>query len=134
MVIERNGAANISPKMDRNGRLVWDVPKGQWTVMRFGHTCTGVENAPAPKTGRGLECDKLSKEAAEGDFHGLMGKVIEDNQIALAGRRSRTMVSTHIDSWEVGSQNWTPKFREEFQRLRVMTRCPSSRDGRPCGR
>ena len=23
-----------------------------------------------------------------------------------------------IDSWEVGSQNWTPKFREAFQRLR----------------
>jgi hypothetical protein len=24
-------------------------------------------------------------------------------------------VATHIDSWENGSQNWTPKFREEFQ-------------------
>ena len=23
---------------------------------------------------------------------------------------------THIDSWEVGSQNWTPGFREEFQK------------------
>ena len=27
-------------------------------------------------------------------------------------------VSTHIDSWEVGSQNWTPRMREEFQRRR----------------
>ncbi len=74
MVIERNGPANISPKMDRNGRLVWDVPEGQWTVMRFGHTCTGVENAPAPKTGRGLECDKLSKEGIDGEFRGHDGQ------------------------------------------------------------
>lgn len=33
----------------------------------------------------------------------------------LAGK---TLVATHIDSWETGSQNWTPKLREEFQRLR----------------
>jgi len=25
------------------------------------------------------------------------------------------LVSTHIDSWEVGSQNWTPKMQEEFK-------------------
>ena len=24
----------------------------------------------------------------------------------------------HIDSWEVGSQNWTPRMREEFQKRR----------------
>ena len=47
-------------------------------------------------------------------FAGLMGKLIADSK-PLAGK---TLVSTHIDSWEVGSQNWTPQFREEFQRLR----------------
>ena len=26
--------------------------------------------------------------------------------------------SVHIDSWEVGFQNWTPKFLQEFKRLR----------------
>lgn len=29
-----------------------------------------------------------------------------------------TLAATHIDSWEVGSQNWTPKFCEEFQQRR----------------
>ena len=77
---------------------------------------TGVQNAPAPATGRGLECDKLSQEAAEAMFAGLMGKLIADNR-PLVGQE-KTLVSTHIDSWEVGSQNWTPKFRVEFQRLR----------------
>ena len=33
----------------------------------------------------------------------------------LAGK---TIVSTHIDSWEAGSGNWTDGFREEFRRRR----------------
>ena len=30
----------------------------------------------------------------------------------------KSLVATHIDSWENGSQNWTPKFREEFKNRR----------------
>ena len=47
-------------------------------------------------------------------FAGLMAKLAADVG-PLAGK---TLVSTHIDSWEVGSQNWTPRFREEFQKRR----------------
>ena len=47
-------------------------------------------------------------------FAGLMGKIIADSP-ALAGK---TLVTTHIDSWEVHSQNWTPRMREEFQKRR----------------
>ena len=41
-----------------------------------------------------------------------MGKLLED-QAAIGGK---ALTMTHIDSWEVGSQNWTPGFREEFQK------------------
>jgi hypothetical protein len=104
----------ITAQMSKDGRLVWDVPPGKWSVVRFGHTPTAKDNHPAPLEGRGLECDKLSRKAVDVMFAGLMGKLIEDSQ-PLAGK---TLVSTHIDSWEVGSQNWTPAFREEFRRLR----------------
>jgi len=33
----------------------------------------------------------------------------------LAGK---TVVSTHVDSWEAGSGNWTTGFRDEFRRRR----------------
>ena len=102
--------------MDRDGRITWDVPAGKWLLLRFGHTTTGVENHPAPGAGLGLECDKLSKEAAEAHFNALMGKLIADAG-PLAGQ-GRTLVSTHIDSWETGSQNWTPRMREEFRTRR----------------
>ncbi|MGQ9699446.1 MAG: glycosyl hydrolase, partial [Armatimonadota bacterium] len=83
-------------------------------VLRLGHTPTGAVNAPSPESGRGLECDKLSKEAVEAHFAGMMAKLIADVGCAAG----RTLVATHIDSWEVGSQNWTPRFRQEFRRLR----------------
>ncbi len=105
---------DLTSHLTNDGRLTWDVPEGKWTILRMGHTPTGAVNAPAPKDARGLECDKLSRQAAEAQFAGLMAKLIGDVG-PLAGK---TLVSTHIDSWEVGVQNWTPGFRQEFQRRR----------------
>ena len=104
----------ISACVESNGQFAWSVPSGKWTILRLGHTTTGKDNHPAPEAGRGLESDKLSKEATRVMFDGLMGKLIADSK-PLAGK---TLVSTHIDSWETGSQNWTPRFREEFQKRR----------------
>jgi len=113
MVLDRKLIQVITRKMDENGRLVWDVPEGDWTVVRFGHTATGVENAPAPKTGRGLECDKLSKQGIDANFEGMMEQLIADNRIK-PGKQKSGLIATHIDSWENGSQNWTPLMRQEF--------------------
>jgi len=113
-IIPRGRLANLTSRMDETGKIDWNVPEGRWTILRLGHTTTGKDNHPAPESGRGLECDKLNKEAVKAHFEGLMGKLISDVG-PLAGK---TLVATHIDSWEVGSQNWTPKFREEFRRRR----------------
>jgi hypothetical protein len=112
--IPRDRILELTAKMSKDGQLVWDVPPGNWSVLRFGHTPTGKDNHPAPESGRGLECDKLSRKAVDVMFEGLMGKLVADSK-PLAGK---SLVATHIDSWEVGSQNWTPGFREEFRRLR----------------
>jgi hypothetical protein len=117
MMVDRSRLVDLTARMDRAGRLQWDVPEGQWTVLRLGHTSTGVENAPAPKTGRGLECDKLSKEGIEANFAGMMDKIVGDTAIKGA-RPTAGLVATHIDSWENGAQNWTAKMREEFRTRR----------------
>ncbi len=115
--IEAGRVVDLSARMDASGRLAWDVPDGTWTVARFGHTSTGVENAPAPTSGRGLECDKLSREGIEANFAGMMAKLTSDNRVR-PGAKSAGLVATHIDSWENGSQNWTARMREEFRARR----------------
>ncbi len=113
-VIDPSRLTNLTAQMDATGHLRWDVPAGTWTVMRLGHTSTGVMNAPSPASGRGLECDKLSPAGIEAQFAGMMGPLIAD----VGPAAGRTLVATHIDSWENGSQNWTARMREEFQRRR----------------
>ncbi len=111
---------NLTAAMDRSGRLTWDVPAGTWTVVRLGHTCTGVENAPAPASGRGLECDKLSRAGIEANFAGMMAKLAVD----VGPAAGKSLVATHIDSWENGSQNWTPRMQDEFQQRRGYDMTP----------
>ncbi len=114
MIIDPGRIVDLSDKMDAQGKLVWDAPVGTWTVMRFGHTSTDAENAPAPASGRGLECDKLSKAGIEAQFAGMMGKLIAD----VGPGAGKVLVRTHIDSWENGAQNWTEAMRDEFQKRR----------------
>lgn len=97
-----------------DGHVHWQVPPGKWQILRFGHTSTGAQNLPAPATGRGLECDKLATAGADAQFAGFVQKLVDDAG-PLVGK---SLVSVHIDSWEVGAQNWTAAMRQEFQRLR----------------
>ncbi len=113
-VVPRESVVNLSAKMDSSARLSWAVPPGPWIIQRIGHSTTGSSTRPPVAGGNGLECDKLSAEAMDVHFANMMGKLIE-HAGALAGK---SLTATHIDSWEVGSQNWTPKFRKEFQKRR----------------
>jgi hypothetical protein len=115
MTIAPGRIVDLTAQMTADGRISWDVPAGTWTILRFGHTGTGAENAPAPASGRGLECDKLSPEGIEAQFAGMMAKLVADVGSEAAGK---TLVATHIDSWENGAQNWTSRMREEFQKRR----------------
>lgn len=113
-VISKSGILDVTGKMDKRGVLKCRLPRGDWTVLRFGHTTTAVNNHPAPVGGLGLETDKLSRKATLFQFESLLGRIIK-NIGPLAGQ---TLVATHIDSWETGVQNWTPTMRADFKRLR----------------
>lgn len=112
--IPLDGLVDLTSKMDASGHLEWDVPAGNWTILRMGHTPTGKDNHPSPPEGDGLEVDKLSREALDTHWAGMMAKVLADVG-PLAGK---VLNNSLIDSYEVGSQNWTPKFREEFRKRR----------------
>lgn len=114
LAIAPGDIVTLTARLDAKGRLQWDVPEGQWTILRIGHVPTGKDNHPAPPEGDGLEVDKLSKEALDKHWNGMMAKVLADAG-PLAGK---VLNNALIDSYEVGSQNWTPKFREEFLKRR----------------
>lgn len=115
--IVQNSIVDLSDRLDPNGVLTWDVPEGEWTILRFGRTTTGANTRPAPQPGLGFECDKFDPAALDAHFDAFIGTLLRDLGPRPNDRKAGwTML--HIDSWEMGSQNWSGKFREEFQRRR----------------
>jgi hypothetical protein len=113
-VISKSAIVDITSKLGADGTLTWDVPAGDWTILRIGHTTTGKTNHPAPASGTGLEVDKLSRAAFDTHWAGMMGPVLKD----LGPLAGKVLNNALVDSYEVGAQNWTPLFREEFTRRR----------------
>ena len=106
---------DLTDMMNEQGEISSkDMPAGNLTVLRIGYTCKNQFSQPAPETGEGLECDKLSKKGIEAAFNGQIAKLIADNKEHVG----TTFVATHIDSWENGTQNWTAAMREEFLKRR----------------
>jgi hypothetical protein len=92
-------------------RLVWDVPEGDWVILRTGMLPTGVTNAPASPEATGLETDKMSKKHIEAHFDAYMGEIYK--RIPAEDRKSWKVVVA--DSYETGGQNFTDNFLEEFK-------------------
>ncbi len=102
---------NLSSSMAADGTLSWPAPQGDWTVLRIGYTSTGTKNHPASEGGHGLECDKLHPAGVEAAFGGMLQRLIDTS----GGYVGRSFSHAHIDSWEVGIQNWTEGMAETFR-------------------
>lgn len=104
----------ITSYMQSDGKLIWNAPKGRWRIFRYGHTVTGAVPHPVPNKYNGLECDKMNREAIKLHFENYAGRMLREAG-PLAGRTFSTVL---LDSYEAGSQNWTPRLREEFNKRR----------------
>jgi hypothetical protein len=96
----------------KEGKLRCDLPAGRWTLLRIGSTSTGRRNETAGG-GIGLECDKLNPVAVRLQFDRWFDEILR-----RAGSAARAVKVFHVDSWECGSQNWTPALLEEFRKRR----------------
>lgn len=111
LAINPEEVIDVTQFMDEKGMLNWEAPAGQWTIMRFGHTTTGVKNRPSSGNGQGLEVDKFSSEALDFHFNYMMDKLMPAlKPLALGGKMGML-----IDSYEVNLQNWTINMPQEFE-------------------
>lgn len=115
--IAANQMVELTSSMDATGRLVWNVPAGNWTILRFGRTSTGQTSRPAPAAGLGFESDKFDPAAVDTHFTNYIETIL--NTIGpLDNSPGSGLTMLHFDSWEMGAQNWSGGFRAEFQQRR----------------
>jgi hypothetical protein len=103
---------NLTSQVTGGGRLKWQAPAGKWKVLRIGFTTKDKFNKPAGPEAVGYECDKMSKRALETFWSGMMQTLLNDNQ-ELVGRSFHFAL---LDSFEVGTQNFTAEMPAEFER------------------
>jgi hypothetical protein len=111
-VIKQEDVINLTDKLNAEGVLSCTLPQGKWTIIYFGMVTTGKKNHPAPPEATGLECDKMSKAHIEHHFNSMFGKLLKD----LAPAEKAAFKGITIDSYEVGAQNWTDGFADEFEK------------------
>ncbi len=110
-VIDASKVLDLTSYLAADGTLNWDVPEGNWVILRTGMTPTGTTNAPASPEATGYEVDKMSKKHAEKHFHGYIGEILK--RIPEADRKTFKVVVQ--DSYETGGQNFTDDFLDDFR-------------------
>ena len=108
---------DLTDRLDATGTLTWNVPEGDWTILRFAATSTGANTRPAPLPGVGLECSKMDRDAFDIHAEQFIDKLFK----AVGERQTDGKAGWcyfHIDSWEMGSQNYSPAFLAEFRNRR----------------
>jgi len=115
--IPRESIQDITSYLKADGTLSWNVPAGEWTIMRLGLRNNGAVTRPAPQPGLGFECDKMDTAAFNLHYVAFMGKLLQKvgprNPASSGGWKM-----IHIDSWEMGAQNRSANFRKEFKHRR----------------
>lgn len=99
--------------------LDWQVPPGHWVVMRFAHVPTGAKTKHGRHNLTGLECDKMSRRAAEAqwnNYYKVMSDTLAHYNLHIDGLA--------MDSHEAGSQNWTEGFERQFLSRRGYSLLP----------
>lgn len=113
-VIQKDAIIDISSKLSKEGVLNWEVPVGDWVILRLGHTPIGRTNRPAPPEAKGLEVDKMSKTALDAYWEAGVQPIID----RLGDLVGTTVNNCLIDSYEVETTNWTTGFDTQFESLR----------------
>ena len=109
-VIPLSDIYDITDLVDNGKVLGWSADAGQWKIVRYGYTPTGVMPHPVDKYVNGLECDKMNRDAIVTHFTNYIQKVLDINGSNI----NKTINAVILDSYEAGGQTWTSRFREMF--------------------
>ena len=93
--------------------LRWNAPAGEWIIIRYGWTNTGVLTSTTSDGWGGLSLDHMSPAAFD-----LFNRSVITPLIQTAKQAGNSVRYLQTDSWEMGVINWTQAFPGEFRKRR----------------
>ena len=110
MLDRAEDVVDVTDRIDATGHLDWDVPAGEWIIMRFVCANTGLSlRLPSPKS-HGLAIDHFSAEATKFHFQYLLDKLHEE----LGDFKDTALKQMYVCSYELSGSTWTPDFLTQF--------------------
>jgi hypothetical protein len=110
LIEKKDGMIDLTKKLNSQGKLTWEVPAGDWTILRFVCNNTGQNlMCPSPNS-KGLMIDHLSDVAVEKHLNYMIDKLKE-------GRKDFGALKVFMfDSYELDeATDWTGEFVHEFR-------------------
>jgi len=105
---------DISKLMSKDGMLQWDIPEGEWAIVRLICTNTGkMLHAPSLNSG-GLVIDHFNPAATEMHFQTIIDKLHTE----MESFENTALKYLYLCSYEVWGISWTPDFQQEFMKRR----------------
>ena len=111
---------DLSAEMNSDGTLRWKAPKGEWEILRIGHTPAGGHVSTCSAGWGGRVLDYLNPAALDAYWN----RNIEPLCKAIGPLAGKTLRYIHTDSWEGGGMNWTPGFDRTFREDRGYNPIP----------
>lgn len=112
--VREEDVVDLTARLKPDGTLEWDVPEGEWTILRTGHRMTGAQLSVPMHGQGGLENDYFDRAGVDLMFE-KVGKVLIEDAGPLAGTTLRGIAE---DSFECGYPNWTANLLKHFKRYR----------------
>ncbi len=110
LTVKSSDILTISAMMNDDGRLRWDVPEGDWVILRIGHTTTGAHVSTQSVGWGGRVLDYMNPNSLDAYWN----RNIEPLLTSIGPLAGTTLRYIHTDSWEGGGMNWTPGFAQTF--------------------
>ncbi len=111
---------DISSNMDKNGHLDWNVPEGEWVIVRFICTNTGKKLHMPSINSQGLIIDHFNPDATEKYFQTIIDKL----QSEIGNLENSALKQLYLCSYENWGISWTYNFQQEFLKRRGYDMTP----------
>lgn len=102
---------NITSRM-QGDTLEWDIPAGEWEILRIGYTDSNARVSTSSGAWQGLAIDYLNRDAFDTYWDHTVAPLLQ------AARPFHSLKTLATDSWELGGTNWTDNFAVEFKSRR----------------
>lgn len=117
--VSKDSVIDLTQYFSADGTLNWDVPEGDWMIIRTGHRMTGSRLSIAQPEADGLSVGWLNGEGVIKQFEHLGKILLED-----AKKEDFNLHFFADDSFEDGFPNWTDQIIAKFIHYRGYDPAP----------